>query len=124
MEGNITHTAITSYGYGTLPLKVVPTNWGLHLCYTTYSFRTIFLVNFVLPSGNLLHMPPIFDFHDPLFTTHLRDSISQLNFVTHLHDSISQLHFMTHLHNSILQLHFMTPLRDPHFPSIPTLTLT
>ena len=79
-EGNITHTTITSYGYGTLPLKAVPTNQGLYLFYATYSFHTIFLVNFILPSTNLLHKPPNYIFATPS---------SQLIFATPFHDSIS-----------------------------------
>ena len=39
-----------------------PNKAGLYLFYTTYLFCTIFLINFVLPSGNLLHMPPNFLF--------------------------------------------------------------
>ena len=109
MEGHITHTAITSYSYGTLQLKEVPTSQGLYLFYTTYLFHTTFLINFVLPSGNLLHMSTNF-FHDPP----LCNSSLQLNFVTQSHDSLSRLHFMTPLRNSLSRLHFTTPIHDHH----------
>ena len=120
MEGNITHTTITCYGYGTLRLKKVPTKQGLYLFYTTYLFCTIFLINFVLPSGNLLHMPPNFYFAAPS---------SQLTFATSFCNSCLRPPFATHCFATNPSCESTTDRQTVstphhHLPSVPTLTLT
>ena len=52
---------------------------GAFIFYTTYLFcrSTLFLINLLLPSGYLLHMPQnFFIFVTPILATHLCDSIS------------------------------------------------
>ena len=90
-----------------------------YILYTTYIFCTLFLINFLLPSGYPLNTPPNFLF----FMTHLR-----LTLTTPFHDSHSQLPFVTCCFAP-------TPSCDPttdgrtvstpqrHLPSVPTLTL-
>ena len=75
--------------YATLEERSQPP--GAYIFYTTYLFRTIFLINLLLPSGYALHTPPFFYFHDPS---------SRLHFATPTHDSISQLTFVTPIHDS------------------------
>ena len=45
---------------------------GAYIFYTTYLFRTNFLINLLLPLGYPLHMPPEFF----IFATHLNNPIS------------------------------------------------
>ena len=73
---------------------------GAYIFYTTYLFHTLFLINFLLPSGSLLHMTRIFLFSQPP----LCDSSSRLTFMTPIHDSLSRLHFVTPVHNPHLRL--------------------
>ena len=102
-----------------LPLKAVPTNQGLYLFYTTYSFCTIFLVNFILSSENLLHKPPIFIFVTPssrlIFTT---------QFCNSLLPPFATCHFMTNPSCNSTTDGWTVPKPQHHLPSIPSLTLT
>ena len=59
MEENITHTTITGYGYGMLHLKKGPNHPGLIFSTLQIYFIQFFVFNLLLPSGYLLHMPPI-----------------------------------------------------------------
>ena len=77
-EGHITHTAITSYGYGTLRLKKGPNQLGpIFSTLYTYSYTFFNLIK-LIPSGSQVHTPPIFYFRDP---------ISRLTFATPFCDS-------------------------------------
>ena len=57
MEGNITHTEITSYGYGMLCLKKGPNQPGLIFSTLPIYLVQFILINLLLPSGYQLHMP-------------------------------------------------------------------
>ena len=89
-----------------------------YIFYMIYLFHTIFLINFLLPSGSTLHTPPNFfisRLHSQLpSATHVRDSTrdshSRLTFATPLttpiHDSRSRLTFATHVRDPIHDLLF------------------
>ena len=64
MEGNITHTEITSYGYGMLCLKKGPNQPGLIFSTLPIYLVQFILINLLLPSGYPLHMPLDFLFRD------------------------------------------------------------
>ena len=103
MEGNITHTAITSYGYGTLRLKKGPNLPG-PIFPTLHIFSYIFLlINYSLRDPIYIH-PRFF-----IFTTHIRDSLSRLPFTTPFRDPHSRLTFAT----PFSQLTFATTLATP-----------
>ena len=77
---------------------------GAYIFYTIYLFCTIFLINFLLPSGSPLHTPPNFLFSRLHFATTIRDSLSRLHFTTPL---------TTPIHDSHSRLMFATPLATP-----------
>ena len=64
-EGNITHTAITSYGYGTLRLKKGPNHPGPILYTLPIYFVHIFLLNNYSLRDPIYIRPRFF-----IFTTH------------------------------------------------------
>ena len=112
MEGNITHTAITSYGYGTLRLKKGPNLPG-PIFPTLPNFCTIFYFNNYSLRDPPLHTPRFF-----YFATPIRDPISRLTFTTPFRDSHSRppfrdshsrphsrLTFATQFHESRSRLH-------------------
>ena len=123
MEGNTTHTSITSYSYGTLRLKKGPNQLGL-----IFSTLHIYFIHyFLLISYSLRDIyyicPRFFYFHNSysqlLFATHFRDSILKLPFVTP---------FATHCFATNLSCDSTTDGRtvstpQHHLPIIPTLTL-
>ena len=77
MEGNITHTAITSYGYGTLRLKKGPNLPG-PIYPTLPIFRTLFyLINYSLRDP-ITYAPNFFTPTTP-FATITRDSRLRLH---------------------------------------------
>ena len=118
--GNITHTSITSYGYGTLRLKKGPNLPG-PIFPTLHIFRTFFIES-LLPLGSHLHTPLIFYVRDPLsrltFATPFRDShsgpILRLTFATHICDPISRLPLATHIRDSFFATHIRDYTRDSH----------
>ena len=92
MEGNISHTAITSFGYGTLPLKKGPNHPGpIFSTLFIFSYTFLLLNNYSFRDPNYIR--PVLLFSRPHFATPIRDS----NFATHIRDS-----------------NFATPIRDPH----------
>ena len=106
MEGNITHTAITSYGYGTLRLKKGHNLPGpifpiLHI------FRTIFSLNNYSLRDPLYIRPDFF-----IFTTSFRDCHSRPTFATPFRDSHSRPHFATPIHDPHSRLPFTPQFRD------------
>ena len=110
MEGYITNTMITSFSYGIIPFKAVPTNWGiffilhyLHLSYSIFHF-------FIIPFGKSFTYTPIF-----IFTTRLHDSF----LMTSIHDYFSHNYHIMRLHHRWTDC--ITP--QHHIPSFPTLTL-
>ena len=111
MEGNITHTAITSYGYSTLRLKKGPNLPG-PIFPTLPIFRTVFiLINYYLRDPIYI-CPQFFNFWRPHFATPIRDLISRLTFATHVRDSRSRLPFTTPISDSRSRLPFATRVRD------------
>ena len=97
-EGNIAHTAITSYSYGTLRLKKGPNLPG-----PIFPTLPIISYNFLLNNYSLrdsLYICPRFLFLRPHFVTPIRDPISRLPFATHICDSYSRLIFAPHVHQS------------------------
>ena len=105
MEGNITHTAITSYGYGTLRLKKGPNLPG-PIFPTLPIFSYYFFISIIIPFGILLYIRPNFF----IFATHIRDPISRLTFATPFRDSHSRPPFATHIRDPISRLTFATTL--------------
>ena len=125
MEGNITHTAITSYGYGTLRLKKGP-NLPEPIFPTLHIFRTIFLLHNYSLRDPLYIRPRFFyfrdplsrltfatPFRDPLFAPPIRDPISRLPFATPFRASHSRPTFATHFRDSFSRLTFATTLATP-----------
>ena len=95
MEGNITHTVITSYGYGTLHLKKGPNLPGPIFPTLHNFFRTFFyLHNYSLRDPHYI-CPHFFTFATPFATT-TRDSCSRLHsrlpLATHVCDSTCDSH--------------------------------
>ena len=103
-EGHKTHTAITSYGYGTLCLKEGPNQPGsIFSALFLYFIPFYLLINFSVRDPHYIR-PQIFSFHDPIlrlpfatpFCDSTCDSHSRLTFTTplatHIHDSRSRLH--------------------------------
>ena len=131
---HITHTAITSYGYGTLQLKKGP-NLLEPIFPTLPIFRTIFYLNNYSLRDPPLHTPRFFYFRDPHsrphFATHIRDPISRLTFATPIRDSHSRPNFATHVRDytrdSTSRLVFATTLatlvRDSRSRSQPRLAI-
>ena len=135
MEGNITHTAIISYSYGTLHLKEGPKKrWSIFS--TLYiNFVPFFsLIDFSLRDPHYIR-PRFFYFCDPISRLHsrltFRDSTRDSHFMPPLATHISRLHsrltFVTHIRDSHSRLPFRdsrsrlpfatpiaTPVRDSH----------
>ena len=128
MEGHITHTAITSYGYGTLRLKEGPNQPG-HIFSTLFIYFIPFfsLINYSLRDP-ITYAPEFFatPFHDstrdshsrPMFTTPLatpiRDSRSRLH---------SRLPFATHVRDSTRDSRSRLPFHDSNRNSHSRLTV-
>ena len=121
MEGHTTHTAITSYGYGTLCLKEGPNQLGpIFSTLFIYFVQFFSLINYSLRDPHYIR-PRIFYFRDPIsrlpfatpFRDPTRDSPSRLTFHDSTLDSHSQLMFTTPL---------VTHVRDSR--SYPQLQLT
>ena len=140
MEGNITHTTITSYGYGTLRLKEGPNQLGHIFSTLSIYFIQFFSLIYYSLRDPITYAPEFFIFTtplcDPILRLHLR-----LPFATPICDSTRDSHlrlpFATLLVTPICDSLFFvtspscnsttdgrtvsTPQR--HLPSIPTLTL-
>ena len=115
MEGNITHTAITSYSYGTLRLKKGPTLPG-PIFPTLHIFSYNFLLNNYSLRDPIYMRPPNFLLSQPTFATHFRDSHSRPHFATpfaiHIRETLSRLlscDSRSRLHS---RLPFTTRVRD------------
>ena len=103
MEGNITHTTITSYGYGTLRLKKGPNLPG-PIFPTLHIFVQFFiLINYSLQDPIHIYAPDSF-----IFATHFRDSHLRPTFATPFRDSHSRPTFATHIRDSRFTTPFTT----------------
>ena len=104
MQGHLTHTAITSFSYSTIFLKMVPTNQGFSVLHCLPTIVLFSLIH-ILPSGNLLYVPQFF--HNSFFMTPFCNLFSWLHFTTHF----LQLVFATCFCDSII----VTKLSLLHF---------
>ena len=117
MEGNITHTAIISYSYGTVRLKEGP-NQPEPIFSTLYlNFIQIFsLINYSLWDPHYI-CPQIFYFCDPILQLLLRLTFRDSTHDSHLRltfrDSHLRLMFCDSTHDSHLRLTFATSLATP-----------
>ena len=111
MEGHITHTAITSYGYGTLRLKKGPNLPG-PIFPTLHIISYIFLLNNYSLRDPIYIRPPIFLFSRPTLATHFRDSLSRLPFATPFRNPHSRLTFTTPFSRLTFATTLATHVRD------------